>query len=163
MHWFRILSIVVTVNFQSYLICFQVWRCYKIFLCFFGTKFLEICSEYKYFNRCCKHEAAGCVSLISDTERFNTKADLHSICFFIRFCFSMKKFALFRLHFYKSISALRRLLHIDKIFECERREQHFKIKLCPFTKKISESSSSIYYLSLQHAINDTLYKNSLPK
>ena len=45
--------------------------------------------------------------------------NLHSIRFlsvFLRFCFSLKKYALFRPHFYKSISALSRLLHINKNF-----------------------------------------------
>ena len=35
---------------------------------------------------------------------------------FFRFCFSLKKYALFHPHFYKSIYALRRLLYIDKNF-----------------------------------------------
>ena len=49
-------------------------------------------------------------------EYFNThtrenKDDLHSIyLFFVRFCFSIKKYARFRPHFYTSISALARLL-----------------------------------------------------
>ena len=36
--------------------------------------------------------------------------------FFLRFCFSMKKYALFCPHFLKSIAALIRLLHIGKEF-----------------------------------------------
>ena len=35
---------------------------------------------------------------------------------FLRFCFSLKKYALFHPHFYKSIYALSRLLYIDKNF-----------------------------------------------
>ena len=35
---------------------------------------------------------------------------------FLRFCFSLTKYALFHPHFYKSISALSRLLYIDKNF-----------------------------------------------
>ena len=50
------------------------------------------------------------------------KENLHSIRFsyvfvlFLRFCFSLKKYALFHSHFYKSIYALSRLLYIDKNF-----------------------------------------------
>ena len=47
----------------------------------------------------------------------------------------MKKYALFRPNFYKSIYAESRLLHIDKNFVYERREQYFKIERYPFTKK----------------------------
>ena len=50
------------------------------------------------------------------------------------------RYALFRPHFYKSITAVHidksRLLHIDKNFVHERWEQYFKIELYPFTKKI---------------------------
>ena len=48
------------------------------------------------------------------------KVDLHSIRFlsvfvcFLRFCFSVKKYAHFCAHFYKSITALIGLLYINK-------------------------------------------------
>ena len=49
------------------------------------------------------------------------KMNLHSICFssvFLRFCFFLKKYALFHPHFYKSISALNRQSHTgQKFFE----------------------------------------------
>ena len=52
------------------------------------------------------------------------KTNLHSIRFlpvfvrfFLRVCFSVKKYALFHAHFCKSISALSKLLHIDKNFD----------------------------------------------
>ena len=47
------------------------------------------------------------------------KVNLHNIRFssvFLRFCFSLKKYALFHPHFYKYISTLSRLLYIDKNF-----------------------------------------------
>ena len=65
--------------------------------------------------------------------------NLHSIRFsfvfvgFLRFCF-LKNYALFHPNFYKSISALSRLLYIEKNFVHERYERYFKIELYPFTK-----------------------------
>ena len=64
-----------------------------------------------------------------------------SLSVFLRYCFSVKNYALFHPHFCKSISALSRLLHIhkklvhvSKNFVYERFERYFKIKLYPFTK-----------------------------
>ena len=59
--------------------------------------------------------------------------------FFFPFCF-LKKYALFHPHFYKSISALSRLLHTVQIkillknFLRKRQERYFKIGLYPFAK-----------------------------
>ena len=44
------------------------------------------------------------------------KGEFTQYPFFVRFCFSLKKYALFHPHFYKSIYALSRLLYIDKHF-----------------------------------------------
>ena len=55
----------------------------------------------------------------------------------IRFCFSMKNNALFRLHFFKSISALSRLSNINQNFAqkfCEKTMRAILIKLNPVTK-----------------------------
>ena len=54
--------------------------------------------------------------------------------------------ALFRQHFYKSISALTRLLPIDKnfaqIFVYEQRERYFKTKLNLYAKKKNSENFS---------------------
>ena len=69
------------------------------------------------------------------------KVNLHCIRFsyvFVRFCF-LKKFALFHPHFYKSISALSRLLYIGKNFVqkfCVRRIRAiFQYRAVPLCKK----------------------------
>ena len=68
--------------------------------------------------------------------------NLHSIRFssvFLRFCFSLKKYALFHPHFYKSISALNRLLYIDKNFVqkfCVWTIRAIFQNRYPFTKKL---------------------------
>ena len=43
--------------------------------------------------------------------------------FFVRFCFNTEKYALFRSHFYKPISALSIMLHMNQNFVYERRER----------------------------------------
>ena len=56
---------------------------------------------------------------LKNGKRIRVKVNLHSIRFssvFLRFCFFLLKYALFHPHFYKFISALRRLLYIVKNF-----------------------------------------------
>ena len=67
---------------------------------------------------------------------------------FLRFCFFLKKYALFHPHFYKSISALSRLLYIDKNFVQKfcvwRIRAIFQNRAVPLYKKIfSENFSSV--------------------
>ena len=72
--------------------------------------------------------------------RKNLRVNLHSIRFtsifvlFLRFCFFLKKYARFHLHVCKSISALSRLLYIDKNFVYERQQRYFKISMYSFAK-----------------------------
>ena len=73
--------------------------------------------------------------------------DLHSIRFcpvFLRFCFSVKKYAIFHTHFYMSISALSRQAHTgQKIFEksfCKGVQLYFEISLLSFIHKIFQQN-----------------------
>ena len=98
--------------------------------------------------------------------------NLHSIrfCpFFLRFCFSMKKYALFCLHFYQSISALSRLLHFDKKFVQKFcvwvMRAIFKIGLYPFTKNFfcegyKLLSSIRQYVTVCWLVRIRTYKNA---
>ena len=77
----------------------------------------------------------------SSLEQITLKMNLHSIRFssvFLRFCFSMKMYALFHPHFIKSISALSRLLHEEKMLfknvVYDQYLRYFKIELYSFTK-----------------------------
>ena len=61
----------------------------------------------------------NCYKIVLFLHLLPLKVNLHSIRFssvFLRFCFSVKKYALFHPQFHKSITALSRLLHIDKNF-----------------------------------------------
>ena len=62
----------------------------------------------------------------SGRESYEVKAELHSI----RFCF-LKKYAFFRPHFYKSISALSRLFLIKILLQ----KRYFKTELCCTTSQ----------------------------
>ena len=71
------------------------------------------------------------------------KVNLHSIRFssvFLSFGFSLEKYALFHPHFYKSISALSRLLHIGKNFVQKfcvwTTRAIFQNRAVPFYKKV---------------------------
>ena len=68
--------------------------------------------------------------------------------FFLRFCFSLKKYALFHPQYYKSISALSRVLYKDKNFVQKflvwRIRAIFQNRAVPLYKKIfSENFSSV--------------------
>ena len=82
--------------------------------------------------------------------------NLHSIRFsyvfvrfvFLRFCFSLTKYALFHPHFYVSISALTRQSHTgqkfsEKIF-CKGVQLYFEISLFSFIHKIFEQNFYLY-------------------
>ena len=65
-------------------------------------------------SRKCGHHSL--LVILCPFVKSSIKVNLHSIrlsSVFLRFCFSLKKYSLFRPHFCKSISALNRLLRID--------------------------------------------------
>ena len=69
--------------------------------------------------------------------------------FFLRFCFSVKKYAIFHPHFYMSISALTRQSHTgqnfsEKNFLLEGVQLYFEISLLSFTHKIFEQKFYLY-------------------
>ena len=82
--------------------------------------------------------------------------------FFLRFCFSLTKYALFHPHFYVSISALTRQSHTgqklsEKIF-CKGVRRYFEISLLSFIHKIFEQN---FYLNITvYLVRIWTYKNA---
>ena len=84
------------------------------------------------------------------------KSELTQHSFFVRFCFSMRKYALFRPHFHTSILPLSRLLHIDEKFVYEQWERYMK-KSCAPSEKIFYRKTFVQYVTLWLV---RIYKNA---
>ena len=80
---------------------------------------------------------------------------------FLRFCFSMKKYALFRRYFYKSISALSRLLHVDENFVYFRTELFVSLYK-RFVRKTFVQYVTVWFVCIwTHCIKIRIKKNIL--
>ena len=81
---------------------------------------------------------------------------------FLRFCFSVKKYAIFYPHFYMFISALTRQLHTGQKFSekffCKGVQLCFEISLLSFIHKIFEQNFYLYITV--YLVQMLTYKNA---